>query len=594
MKKTYISGFIAAALVVLSSSCGESFLEQAPLGSLEPSEVIGGQKGIEGLLIGAYAVVDGTVAGETSDGWISTQSNWVFGSVAAGEAYKGSDSGDQSPINEIEVHTTSASNPFLNGRWKVLYDGVARTNQVLINLAQLPEGTVSAEDSKRIIAEAKALRGFFHFEAKKMWNNVPYLDESTDPGSVTNTVDIWPMIEADLTAAVADLPGDGMDKGRMNKWAAKALLGKVYLYQGKWDAAATALQDVYDNGTTPGGTPYALNATFRQAFNGNNDNSAESVFAAQYTGSDGSGGFNASSGEVLNFPHNGGFGAPTNCCGFYQPSHDFVNSFRTVGGLPLLDGSYNDPANEVVSDEVVFSNGAVGHIVTGSTTVNDPDGSTVNFVQDAGNLDPRLDWTVGRRGIPYLDWGTHPGSAWVRDLGNGGPFSPKKHVFNKADVGTYTDNTAWTAGFATNNYYIIRFADVILMLAEAKVERNAGSDLAEATDLVNEIRARAANSDVAGSPANYDVALYPDFADQATGRAAVRMERKLELGMEGHRFFDIARWGISANYLNDYTGYEKKWRTYFKSSSAGAEDAYYPIPTRQIQLMGADVLVQNP
>jgi starch-binding outer membrane protein, SusD/RagB family len=581
MKNNIIkSVFIAAFLVGLSFSCGDDFLTQVPLGALDPTEVVGNQKGVEALLIGAYSVVDGTV-GDTGDPWIATSSNWVFGSVAGGDAYKGSDASDQPSINEIESHTISANNPFINGKWKILYDGVSRSNLTLNKLSELPNGAISDADAKRITAEAKALRAFFHFEARKMWKVVPYLDEKTDPSQVKNDSEIYPKIIGDLQAAVEGLASSGMEKGRFNKWAAKALLGKVQLYSGDFAAAAATLQDVYSNGVTPSGVKYGLNKTFREAFNGDNDNSLESVFASQYTGSDGSNGFNASSGEVLNFPHNGTNGAPTNCCGFYQPSHGFVNSFRTdvATGLPFLDGSYNSAANEVTSDEFI-KNGS-------SERLGSDDNS---YVVDTKTVDPRLDWTVGRRGIPYLDWGLHPGQAWIRDGKNGGPFSPKKHVFNKKDVGVYTDASGWTAGYATNNYYIIRFSDVILMLAEAKIESN--TDIAGAVTLINQVRSRAAVSTVPGSVATYKVGLYGTLTrDQA--RVAVRMERKLELGMEGHAFFDYARWGSTATDLNAYVNYERKWRGYLDKVSIGPEDTYYPIPQRQIDLSNGNLVQTN-
>ena len=223
MKKIYKSGLAAALLVAVSFSCGDEFLTQKPLGALDPSEVVGSLGGVEGLLIGTYAVVDGTVSGETGDPWIATSSNWVFGSVAAGEAYKGSDASDQPSINEVESHTVAANNPFINGKWKVMYDGVSRANLTIIQLNALAPGLrSSADDIKRITAEAKALRAYFHFEARKMWKNVPYLDETTNPNTVKNDTEIYPMIIADLQAAIADLAPSGMEKGRFNKWAAKA------------------------------------------------------------------------------------------------------------------------------------------------------------------------------------------------------------------------------------------------------------------------------------------------------------------------------------------------------------------------------------
>jgi hypothetical protein len=223
--------------------------------------------------------------------------------------------------------------------------------------------------------------------------------------------------------------------------------------------------------------------------------------------------------------------------------------------------------------------------------------STEPFTPETDPLDARLDWTVGRRGIPYLDWGPHPGSSWIRDQSNGGPFAPKKFIYYKSQEKKFTDASYWTAGVVATNYEIIRFADVLLMAAEAEVE--VGS-LDKAKNLVNMVRARAANpagwvKKEDGSPAaNYNVALYPSFASQEDARTAVRFERRLELAMEGHRFFDLVRWGIAAETLNAYIGREKTRRSYLGTAVfTKGKNEYYPIPQEQIDLTRG-ALVQNP
>lgn len=583
---------LIATFFALGTSCGDQFLTQKPLSTLDPKYVVGDAQGVEGLLVGAYSLLDGFATG-VGDGaaFKAAGSNWTFGSIAGAEATKGSDATDQPSINDIQSFSVTANNEYVRIKWQSLYAGISAANATIRKLNDLSEDAIENADRVRILAEARALRGFFHLEAKKMWDDIPYVDETTEPAAATNIgdTDTWALIEDDFQHAADNLEDEAPAVGRWNKWAAKAFLGKVQLYQKNYTSAEATLQDVYTNGVTSQGVKYALNPQFRQAFNGNNDNSAESIMAVQYTGNDGSGGTNASSGEVLNFPHNGGYGAATSCCGFFQPTHEFVNSFRTVAGLPLLDGSHNDPANEVASDETLTASGQLSHLPS------PPDNGTIStaiYVADNGTLDPRLDWTVGRRGVPYLDWGIHPGVAWIRDINNSGPFSPKKHVFNKADIGTYTDPTGWTAGFATNNYYLMRFSDLILLLAEAKIENGK---LSEALTLVNEVRARAANPAgfVANSPASYNIDLYPGFADQNHARAAVRMERKLELGMEGHRFFDLVRWGIADAELNSYLQYEKKWRSALLAATfTPGQDEFYPVPQRQIDLMNG-TLIQN-
>jgi hypothetical protein len=251
-----------------------------------------------------------------------------------------------------------------------------------------------------------------------------------------------------------------------------------------------------------------------------------------------------------------------------------VNAFKTdANGLPLLD-TFNE--TDVTSDQ--------------GLTATDP------FVPYAGNLDPRLDWTVGRRGIPFLDWGPHPGRAWIRDQNFGGPYTPIKNSFYKAENGTLSNTADWVTGANANNYRAVRFADILLLRAEVAVEEN---DLILALDLVNQVRNRADNCVVTlpdGTPAaNYVVKPYRAFPDQAYARKAVRFERRLELAMEGHRFFDLVRWGIAAETLNAYLAKESAKRSYLNGVTfEKGKDEYFPIPQTQIDIMGSDVLKQNP
>ncbi|MBX2817236.1 MAG: RagB/SusD family nutrient uptake outer membrane protein, partial [Saprospiraceae bacterium] len=283
----------------------------------------------------------------------------------------------------------------------------------------------------------------------------------------------------------------------------------------------------------------------------------------------------------LNYPYNTGADGPGNCCGFNQPSFELANSFRTASGLPLLDGSYNDDANALVHDYGIEASDA--------------------FTPDAGELDPRIDHSIGRRGIPYLDWIAHPGKAWIRNQPYAGPYSPKKYIYYKSQENSFTDGSSWTRGYATMNYTIIRFADVLLMAAEAEIE--AGS-LEQARTYVNMVRARAANADTwvknpdGSNAANYVISEYgaDQFGDQASARAAVRMERKLELSGEGHRFFDLVRWGVAKEVLDTYLQHEAKFlvEKFGGASFTSGKSEYFPIPQDQIDITGADILSQNP
>jgi hypothetical protein len=565
----------AVAITLVVAACKKSFLDQETVGLLTETEAQS-LKGANQFLIGSYAALKGI-------GWEGGGSNWLYGSIVGGEANKGSDAGDQAAAVPIQNYVPSPTNGFFNLKWLALYEGIARTNGTIRITNNLTSADISDDQKKQILAEAHFLRGYYHFEAKKMWNMVPYVDETVGvaDAKVPNTEDIWPKIMADLDFAAANLAEVPSNIGRVNSWAAKAMQAKALLYQGQYAEAKTIFTSVITSGKNSAGTPYALAPAFHDNFNADRENAAEvraeSVFAYEASVNDGSGGLNANYDQVLNFPYNGG---PGTCCGFFQPSFEFVNSFRTnATGLPLLDGSYNVGANQVKNDQGLAS--------------------TAAFTPDDGNLDPRLDWTIGRRGLPYLDWGNHPGAIWVRDQNYGGPYAPKKNAYYKSQEKKLSDGTNWASGLTAINYKIMRFSDVLLMAAEAEVE--AGS-LEKAREYVNLVRARAAKPStwVTTPDAKYVVGVYSAaFADQATARAAVRFERKLELGMEGHRFFDLVRWNVADVAINAFLAYEKTKlaSTYKDVTFVKGKNEYFPIPQQQIDLQtsgGTSNLVQNP
>jgi hypothetical protein len=240
---------------------------------------------------------------------------------------------------------------------------------------------------------------------------------------------------------------------------------------------------------------------------------------------------------------------------------------------------------------------------TGNDPLNNPVAWQLEWVEDnSRNVDPRLDWTVGRRGIPYWDWGVHTGSDWIRDQTYAGPYSPKKQVYKKSEEGTYTEVGGWTGGWTANGYRMIRYAEVLLLLAECQI--NLG-DLDGARQNINQVRSRAANpdgfvkeSDGITSASNYVIgeylaAVFP-FDNANNALKALARERKLELGMEGHRWFDLNRWGNTVIELNRALDYEKNmpWgRATYGDASVGSEDTSYPIPQRQIDISN-EVLVQ--
>ncbi|RDC65086.1 RagB/SusD family nutrient uptake outer membrane protein [Adhaeribacter pallidiroseus] len=573
MKKSIILG--SSILLSVLSSCSDSFLDVKPKAALTV-DALTTSRGVNSLLVGAYSLLDGWATPEGA--YRSYQvgaDNWVYGSVASDDAYKGTIAGDQPPISLIEQGNISSDNIYFRGKWRGMYDGIARTNDVLQTLAKVTD--VTDAERVQITAESRFLRGHYHFELKKMFNMVPYIDETIyNPNDLestkrTNTEDIWPKILADLTFAYENLPPKQTQVGRATKWAAGATMAKAYLFQKKYAEAKTLLEAIVAS------NQYRLVDRYHDNFKAVTNNNAESIFEVQYSVNDGaSGGENGNIGSTLNYPYGGG--GVTTCCGFFQPSQNLVNAFKTgTDGLPLFD-SFN--AEDVTSDQGIEA--------------------TQPFTPYAGSVDPRLDWTVGRRGIPFLDWGVHPGKTYVRDQAYGGPYSPKKHVMYRSDVGTNT--FAGNPRLNANNYRLIRYSHVLLWLAEIETELG---NLEAARGYVNQIRRRAANPDgfvktAAGAPAaNYVINEYTTpWTDPAIARKAVQFEERLEFGMEGHRRFDLVRWGIAAETLNNYYATESKKRSYLAGVQfVTGKHEYFPIPLQEIfnsKVNGQNTLTQNP
>ena len=474
------------------------------------------------------------------------------------------------------------TNTIPNERWREMLEGISRANAALEILSTSLEDPQVAAQAARIEGEARFLRGHYYFQLKISFDQAPFLEPgltADEKAMVASTRDIWPRIEEDFMFGYNNLPAVQQEVGRANKWAAAAYLGKTYLFQEKWSDARTVLDDVVENGVTSSGEKYRLLDDYSQIFNAEFDNHAESVFAVQSAVNTGSVN-NGNPDFGLNFPHNTGSSGPGNCCGFFQPSFDLANSFRTEDGLPLEGTSYRESSEALKTDQGVEA--------------TDP------FTVDTKSVDPRIDHSIGRRGIPYLGWGPHPGKAWIRDQPYAGPYSPKKFVYYADQEGTLSDGTSWTRGYPSMNYNIIRFADVLLFLAEAEIQTG---DIERGRELINQVRARAANEENVitledGTPAaNYEVSTYDDsFGSAEEALDALYFERKLELSGEGHRFFDLRRWGRADSFLSGYVEYEKQ---FLPIAFAGADfqvpqDLFYPIPQGQIDLQGSDILPQNP
>ncbi|SHK57992.1 Starch-binding associating with outer membrane [Maribacter aquivivus] len=577
----YISSLITALLFVVA--CSDEFLDRQPEGQFSEADVAT-PDGVENLLIGTYNMVPG--GGLEGQTWHNDIHSWVF-NIASDDALKGTDAGDQPEQSFIEAYDFQSFNVHIRDKWRGLYKGVANANITLTTLAAVEDG-ISDERRAQVIAEARFLRGLFHFEARKMWRSPVYVDDTNfqlndlESTKIPNDREIWPLIEADFEAAVAVLPTTQSDVGRPTKWAAKAFLAKAKMYQG-WDEAGNAnttklgeakviLDDIVDNG------PFILMDKFEDNFKVGTRNNTESIFEVQYAISSAADGA-SNRGIGLAHPYTD----PWGCCGFYQASQNLVNAYKTENGLPMLD-TFNDSNVPFETDE------------------------TTTLSTYTGTLDPRLDHSVGRPGILYKGFKIYQ-TDFVRDLTYAGPFFSMKHVAEPEAFG----QGGW-GNLSANNYRIMRLDMIYLWLAEAEVELG---DLERARELVNEIRSRAANpagfvpratqgaerndfTILEGTPAaNYEIATYDDaWTDPAVARKAVRFETRLEFALEGHRLFDLQRWGIAAETLNAYIASESQLRSYLQGRSfVEGKNEFFPIPIEAIDrsaIDGQPTLTQDP
>lgn len=567
--------FVVAITVMLTCSCSKDFLEVPLQGSVVTEEVLGNKSGVHALLVGAYHDLTGMSL--SSRWWTTSGTNWLWSDITSGDAYRGGVANGEPEGVGIERFQTQPTGTYILNKFKSIYDGVARSNAVIRAAEIAPDMT--EEEREETIAEARFLRGHYHFQAKIMWNRVPYVDEKVIEFKLANTADIWPNIEADFQYAYDQLDEQKPFKGQANKWAAACYLAKTYLFQQKFPEAKTLLDVILLNGKTAQGEAYGLNDCFQDNFDGSKEGSKEAVFQIQFSSEQEAYGNNSNLGEAANTPAM--WQVSSWFSSWKQPSFNLANAYKTdENGLPMHD-TFN---NENLPNDMGLEDWDY-------------------FEPYTGPLDPRIDWTIGRRGVPYLDYNygePNPGKSWINDQFFGGPYTPIKGVYRFDQQGTYSEY--YTNGYLLSsavNYNLIRYADVLLWAAEAEIE--AGS-LEKAREYVNLVRARAKNGCVVeyyGTPAaNYAMELYNEpWTDPAFARKAVRFERRLELAMEGHRFFDLVRWGIAAEYINAYLEVEKTRIAHLQGVqfSEGTHE-YFPLPQVEIDLSNVDgqpLLIQN-
>lgn len=566
--------------LMMTYSCSEDFLTKEPPAVAPPSQM-NTMDGVEALLISTYQATKGTGRFGAAMG-----TDWTYASGASDDAYKGTSSGDQSAFNEIERYEALPSNAYFRERWRDCYNGVARANVVLEALwaTQKTALPFAADRATQIEAEAKLLRAWFHFEANKVFENIPYIKTATELGTtppemVPNSDPGWAGIEEDLQFAIDNLPITKIknEVGRATKYAAEAIKAHVFMSQNKFSSAKPLLDDIIAS------TKFSL-VKFYENFDMTHENNAESIFELQCSTTGSSQQAMMLAGPTM---HQAG---PASCggWGFFQPSEDLFEAYQVdPNGLPILDLASRAPlANDMGK------------------------GSGDVFVPTTALLDPRVDWTIARRGVDYLGWGIHPGNSWIREQNNGGPYMTKKYMHKKDEQSLNANGTGFDNG---KNYRMYRYSHILLWRAEVAVEEN---QLDAARLLVNQIRNRAKTSppvmglctsyvnlavapavDYTKPAANYKVEPYgaadPAFASQAEARKAVREEMRLEFATENLRFFDLRRWGLLNTVIPRYITNDSKFRKFMIGATFNpTKNDYWPLPQDQIDLQKG-VLTQD-
>ena len=611
MKKIYL--WLPVLIMTTATSCTD-FLDIEPVGAVTENTLITPEN-MDYAVTGMYSAM------HTTSYFEATLTNYAYGDVMGGDANKGSTFNDQSPFTNLETYSVTTDNSYLNTKWKVCYEGVNRAN-VVINMAEKGKDVFSAIKGEEkdfyteTVAQGHFFRGMWHFELVKLFGAaVPYIDleayQSYVNPSVSNVdesgnyIYIWNEIINDFKFAYENLPDTWSTKqGQANKWAAAAFMAKVMLYQSspyngkngtnsRWAELKPLLETIMASGKDNKGTGYRLADSYESLYvAGESDWTGESVFDMQMAIS----GVQTNTNVINGSSHIGMSGAlGTGGWGFYQPSYDLVNSYIVDdNGLPYMDKSYRQKP-------VLTTLDATGTIPTTDLTVY---------------TDPRLDISTGRFNIPYWDWSVPTTiDGWIRDVSNGGVYLNKKNIPRKADQGSLS--VATSTGSTAKNFHLIRFADVLLWYAETLIELG---NYQEAGNYINQVRARAANSHIMAvnassmelstsayilddrinnkqnknAAANYRIGLYPDsqFSSKESAMQALRFERRMEMAMEGHRWYDLARWGIIKNELTEYIKYEQQYLSKYTTCVYYDNWVTLPIPNDQIITMEG-VLVQN-
>lgn len=546
--------FIIAGLLLCSLTACDDMLDTVPQGQFTAGQL--DDESVEGLVASAYAGLEGHFYGN-NEAFAGPSTNWIF-DVRSDDAYKGGGGTSmEENIHLLEISEITSDNVSCLNKWQNNYYAISRVHNAMLALQSA--GGVS--NTEQLMGELKTLRAWYYFDLIRIFKRIPYFTENEDVNTKANDEytreEIFSFIKHDLEEAINVLPAKKSSAGRITRTTAQAIMAKVCAFTSDWNDVKTYADAVIASGE------YELYDNFgdmsKMAFN----NGSESIFALQCSTANDNMHINWS--NLLNCTYSDGnlYGTGDD---FFYGSQNLVNAFRTDPntGLPYLDGTFNK----------------------------------VNVTENyTGTIDPRLDFTVGRIGFP---WRGHTYTAgWCRAYDTYGEFSNKKGWPAPEDA-----FAGWPWGCSSLNFMFIRYADVLLLKAEALIELASGSNaatdegLVEARTLINKVRQRAANSidgkytpqDLNPAKADYYVGLYPDDYDgnlawtKERARMALRMERRLELALEGNRWFDLMRWGEDylLSTMNTYMSEESNMRPYYQGRSISSNEIFLPVPLAEI------------
>ena len=552
--KTIIACSVCCCITAAYTSCSDQ-LDLAPQGEFTADQLT--NESIEGLMSSAYQGLEAHFFDDNNAAFAGPITNWVF-DVRSDDAYKGGEGVSmEANIHQLEISNISSDNATCLNKWENNYLGIARVHKAM----QAIQDAGSVDDKESLLGELMTLRAWYYFDLNRIFKSIPYFTENDDPKTVPNgnlsREEIYNAIKTDLETAYNAMPETQAQPGRFTKYVAAALLAKVNAQTSTWSEVEKWADVVINSGK------YELYQNFGDLSKLEFNNRKEAIMAIQFSTANDNIHINFC--NLLNTTRSEGnvFGSGDD---FFLGSQNLVNAFRTdANGLPYLDGTFNSV--RVTSDY-------------------------------AGSVDPRLDFTVGRIGFPFR--GHLYTEGWCRDYNTYGEYSGKKGLIDPSSP-DMVQGFPW--GASGLNFNLIRYADILLLKAEALIEQASGTNaatdegLVEARRIVNQIRQRAANSvdgsyspvDLDPGKADYYVGLYPTDWDgnlywtKDRARMAVRMERRLELAMEGQRWFDHVRWGTVVETVNKYMQEEASLRPYYNGASVTEEEIYLPIPISQIE-----------